>query len=736
MTAEATFDSSGVDLRAARAGRLSVDRVRLLSELQRSDARVVTVIAGAGYGKTTLVRQWDAGDEREFAWMELHPADDDPVVFMRLLIDCLGSVMDLSDAADAAREPRPRFADKVLPAMAQSMATLAHPVVLVIDEIELIGSEVTEVLCEALLRFSGDMQTILVGRSMPAGLRTARRQIDGTLQELAAEDLAFTVGEATALFDQVVVEPDPDWVADLVSLTMGWPVGLHLAAIAAREGATSTGARDALAGDRHMLLRYLDEELLAGLDPGDRSFLLDSSVLEWLDADLCDRVLELDGSEERLERLVADGRVLFVRGGTRRALRFHPLLREYLLEKLRTHEPEREMAIRTRTVAAYEAIGEYRTAIDSAVASGDSAMAEEVIVRHLPRIIFGGEYTLLARWLERLSGEDPRQHSGLLALVRAWLAFLTNRRGEMESWLDLADSLGHPGPLPDGCASMEVATAVVRMLAGVGGIPASLHNARLLHAAGPQGSPWWGVASGIEALVAHFLGLTDDPREALRKAELESRGLHASHATTCAHLGNAEIRHGNLNLGLGLVRDAVTETVEASLVDYPLMAMVYCVQAYADAVRGDHAQSAQASAHARSLMVEVVDVIDRSYIHSHLLLGDAAVERGDTAQARHDLREARSRLPAEPEAVVLHEWADELAERIRHATGRAALPDLTAAEQRVLEQLPTYRTLAEIGEHLYVSRNTVKSHTMSIYRKLAVAGRSDAVRVAKELELI
>ena len=87
--------------------------------------------------------------------------------------------------------------------------------------------------------------------------------------------------------------------------------------------------------------------------------------------------------------------------------------------------------------------------------------------------------------------------------------------------------------------------------------------------------------------------------------------------------------------------------------------------------------------------------------------------------------------------MVFVEWADELAERLGRlrAAGDAAV-ELTAAERRVLEQLPTHRSLVEIGEHLYVSRNTVKTHTLSIYRKLGVSGRSEAVARARELGLL
>ena len=86
--------------------------------------------------------------------------------------------------------------------------------------------------------------------------------------------------------------------------------------------------------------------------------------------------------------------------------------------------------------------------------------------------------------------------------------------------------------------------------------------------------------------------------------------------------------------------------------------------------------------------------------------------------------------------MVLHEWAARVDVRCAAHQSFGHRPELTPAEQRVLEQLPTHRTLAEIGEHLYVSRNTVKTHAVSIYRKLRVSGRGEAVTRAMELSLL
>ncbi len=89
--------------------------------------------------------------------------------------------------------------------------------------------------------------------------------------------------------------------------------------------------------------------------------------------------------------------------------------------------------------------------------------------------------------------------------------------------------------------------------------------------------------------------------------------------------------------------------------------------------------------------------------------------------------------------MVLWDWVDRLRAARRVRRQQAALVDrlgITDAESRVLAQLPTHRSLEEIGEVLYISRNTVKTHAVSIYRKLGVSGRSAAVERAREVGLL
>jgi LuxR family maltose regulon positive regulatory protein len=118
-------------------------------------------------------------------------------------------------------------------------------------------------------------------------------------------------------------------------------------------------------------------------------------------------------------------------------------------------------------------------------------------------------------------------------------------------------------------------------------------------------------------------------------------------------------------------------------------------------------------------------------------LVEAYIALADPAGARAVLRQIRDILARRPDLGMVAVRCDEL--RGKLDGGSAALvgvSSLTAAELRLVPLLPTHLTYKEIGERLYVSRNTIKSEASSIFRKLGVSSRSEAVQAAERIGLL
>ena len=111
---------------------------------------------------------------------------------------------------------------------------------------------------------------------------------------------------------------------------------------------------------------------------------------------------------------------------------------------------------------------------------------------------------------------------------------------------------------------------------------------------------------------------------------------------------------------------------------------------------------------------------------------------GDATTARHLLREIDDILLHRPALGALVDEVDEFRRILTSSAqaGAAGGAPLTPAELRLLPYLQTHLTIREIGERLFVSRNTVSSEVGSIYRKLGVSSRSDAVQQATAVGLL
>jgi ATP/maltotriose-dependent transcriptional regulator MalT/DNA-binding SARP family transcriptional activator len=328
-------------------------------------------------------------------------------------------------------------------------------------------------------------------------LRVAKPRAAGQLAEFGPADLVFDAEECAALLrGRLGREPSAEEVETVLEATEGWPLGVALTARLVERGAAGGLAALSGAPDLH---EYLSEELLDSLEPELAAAAIRSSVARSVDSRVA-RALGLpDDFEDRLERAGMPLRRLDDSG----AFAYHPLLREFLLERLRTRCTDDERR-------------ELHAAVAPAVAEGAGAMAaidhwleaerwpEAVLAieREGPRLLRTSP-ELMSRWLGRLPesvSEEPAirtlqgqlewgagQHERAVAPLRAavaghreagdaqreWLArfFLAEAlfsAGEFEAIVDLAR--GWDGPeAPDGHAGAAgVAWYTVLALTGLG----------------------------------------------------------------------------------------------------------------------------------------------------------------------------------------------------------------------------------------------------------------------------
>ena len=167
-----------------------------------------------------------------------------------------------------------------VPRLAAAMAAMTGPVALVLDHLELLGSQQSlDAVAELAARLPAGAQLLVASRTAPP-LPVALLRAQGQVVELGVEDLALDDQEARALLEGAGVGLDDPAVHELLARTEGWPVGLYLAALAHKAGGSRRHAWAGFTGDDQFMADYLWSELLGQPPPEGVAFLTRTAVLD------------------------------------------------------------------------------------------------------------------------------------------------------------------------------------------------------------------------------------------------------------------------------------------------------------------------------------------------------------------------------------------------------------------------------------------------------------------------
>lgn len=694
------------------------------------------VRAPAGYGKTTLLRQWSIGDVRPVAWVTLDRRHDEPRVLLDAVAQAVGRALDLPGPTGELSAATPPALEVELAALGATLEAPGGSTLVVVDDVHLLRDDTAiDVLSQLIDLIPAGSQLVLSGRRVPAVHLTRRLLTDG-VHLLGADDLAFSEVEARGYLLRSLPALGQESLDVLVDRISGWPAGLSLAVMALRGRDDAPELLNDLVGAPQML-DYFREEVLSQLPPAHARLLLSSAILERFDGSLCDAVADVDHSTAALRELAEVWGVV-VAEGPHGWYRHHPLFEQLARQELQDMGGEDVATLHRRAARWCSDHDRPDAAVAHAVASGDLDLAADVVYRHLFDAIVRGHLASLDRWLSWFRADEVRRRLRL-SLAAGWLEVARGNLGEAERWIELCATFPEEPDLPDGTVNTSVSRAAMEVLSSRGGVDRTIEAATVVLAAGRDGSPWWAMARLLLAVATMAAGRDDDPVSTFEAVEFDLRGAGAPHCVAQAQLAVLQLQAHD-DAGHATARAALDEIEQLELVDYALTNMAHCAHAYSCALRGDVEQSRIADRHATRLLESMHHSMPRGILHQRLVLADAACRRGEFAIAAGHLGAGAELLSSEPSATVLQDWYIRLDQRVRTVIhpdlGAGATMGVTAAELRVLEMLPTHHSLGAIGAELYVSRNTVKSHTIAIYRKLGVSSRAAAVDRARELGLL
>jgi LuxR family transcriptional regulator, maltose regulon positive regulatory protein len=711
-----------------------VPRTALLERLLATPtARLLCVAAPSGYGKTTLLAQWAERRAGRAAWVSLDRRDNDPVVLLRNLAAALDRVEAIDPAVfRTLAAPGAAAPASLIPLFVAGLSPMTRPVAVVLDNLELLVNQAClDAVAEVAVRLPAGSQVALASRarlSLPAALSRS----GGQLLEIGADELAMDEGEVKALLERTGVRLGDAEVAELLERTTGWPVGLYLASFAVAGESRRDTAVTAGSGNGQATTGQPPAGLLGRLSPPTVAFLTRTAVLDELSGPLCDAVLEVSGSQRVLESL-AGSNLLLVEAGPR--YRYHQLLRELLLAELERREPELVPELHRRAAAWYEGEGLPELAIDHGQAAGDADLVARLVAALAFGAYAGGRVETARRWLGWFEDEGLVERHPPIAILGAQLEAFLGNASSAERWAAAAErGLGVAGN-----GALDASMALLRTLLCHDGMGRMRADAAAAWAGLAPDSPWRATALLSEG-IAHLLDGRADRADPILARVVDVAGHHGATPAASAALAERAIIAMDRRRWdeAGRLADRALAALRAGHLDgYALAALVRTVAARAALHRGDAERAHAHLAQAMPLRPLLTSAMPHRSVQTLTEMARVYLGLDDVAGARAALRQADEVVRQRPNLGVLPGQVAGLKAALDGlGLGRLGASSLTAAELRLLPLLSTHLSLLEIGERLYLSRNTVKSQAVSIYRKLGVSSRSQAMQRVRELGLL
>ena len=718
-----------------RAG--TIHRSALIDRLARSGTcPIVSVVAPAGYGKTTLLSQWAQRNGQAFAWVSVDEKDNDPKVLLAYVAEALDTVEPIGERVfEALSSPASSVPGSVVPLLGRAFAGMAAPVTLVLDDVHLLHNSE----CRAALSVLADhvpdgSRLVLAGRAQPP-LRVARLRAEGRLLEIGPADLSLTRAEAATLLRAAEVALGDDDVGELHRRTEGWPVGLYLAALYLREGGSLGAAAVSFGGDDLLVSEYVESEFLARISRSQRAFLTRTAVLDRMSGALCEAILDQPGAAATLAGLAQSNLLLVPLDRRGQWYRYHHLFRDMLLAELERTEPGLIPVLRRRAADWSLRNGLAEDALEYFMAAAAVDQAAQLTDKLSLQVYRQGRLATLERWFRWLDERGAIEGYPILAAYAAILAAQTGRAVEAERWADAVDRWQYGGTARADAPATEAWAAVIRALfcqRGAEQMRADADEAaRRLKAAGivaPVAQALQGLArvlcgdpEGADAFFEDGISIGDIAAVDTRTALLCERCLLAMARNQWGQAEAFAVEARAVLLRAG-TEDPFVSAVTARLAVH----------------RGEVPAARRELVTAQRLRHLLTYVTPHLAVQARMELIRVHLALADLAGARTLMEEIDEVLKRRPDLGTLAGEARALRGRLaqEHGPSVPGASALTAAELRLLPLLATHLSVPEIATELYLSPHTIKSQMKSLYRKLGSSSRTRTVTQARELCLL
>jgi LuxR family maltose regulon positive regulatory protein len=382
------------------------------------------LLAPAGYGKSVLLSDWYGQQVSRTdtlgLWLTLDNKDNHAAFLLRHLLEAANKVI-AGVATDALAHWLATMnqgsvdCDEVLLLFLDELKDLNCPLILVLDNVhEIEDAAAWQVIRSLITQLPSNMRLLLASRYIPVSL--GRLRLDSNLEFVKQQDLGFNFQQVTSWLQQAGID-DQQQALNLMQRMQGWPAGLGLW-LACRE---NNRWPENLGSEREQLADYLMGEVLSGLEPELKQFLIGIAPLTSFNETLCNEVLAIDDSRQWIQQLVHHN--IFIDSIDQRSGWFslHPLLAELLTQY--SSEQERQKI----HLAAFHSLKQQGFRVEALQHARLGKLTEEAaqwIEGEVDRIIADLDFAAVLAWCDFV-GSDIIASSPRLQLMQIWSLLLT-----------------------------------------------------------------------------------------------------------------------------------------------------------------------------------------------------------------------------------------------------------------------------------------------------------------------
>jgi LuxR family maltose regulon positive regulatory protein len=427
-----------------------IPRSHLHALLNKSlDYPFTLVSAPAGFGKTTLLSTWAqalAAPNTGVCWLSLDEEDNDPYLFWIYVLSALQTQdpQHFAPLLTQLQSPSPPPLKSLLTQLTNLLVESTHRFVLILDDYHVITEEQVHTTLASLMEHQPDQLCLILATRadppLPIPVLRARQKA----WEIRTEQLRCTSEETRTFFQDVVgIHLSDQTILEVRSRMEGWLVGLHLLGLSLPEHVDPLTLLDQVSGEQRYILDYLTEVVLQKQPPEVQRFLLCTSLLEQLNASLCDAVMEQTNSHAMLEYLERANLFVVSLDHQRQWYRYHALFAETLTHQLQQNHADLVPILHYRACCWYAQHQQMTLAILHAFQAKEWHWAADLIEGVYPPLVSftwgANRYALvqLREWMEQLPAEilASRPHFCLACVHLLWAI---TPHAVLFTWLDLA----------------------------------------------------------------------------------------------------------------------------------------------------------------------------------------------------------------------------------------------------------------------------------------------------------